>query len=498
MSDEEVQYAKKKKVVHYGGLDELPVKNDTPPPGENENIQVSKEYMSMSKEDGIGADKQAMLDEFERKKRVRSINVSTSDVDVKGDLRQLGEPICLFGEGPADRRARLRELLGRLGEEAVTRRRIIDSMSQEEQKKNDESTWYHEGPDTLRTAREWIADYSVPRAKERIKRLRAEHAQPDKTKMAVKQEVQKKVKALDVQASQIVDTRPVSFCQFSPDSKMLATASWSGVCKLWSVPDCKEIRSLRGHSTQVGAICFNPKAEMRMDNEDPVMASCGSDGSVKLWSLDSDEPLADIEGHDARVSRCAYHPSGRFLATAVWDNSWRLWDLEQLTEVLHQEGHSKEVYTVAFQDDGALACSGGLDSFGRVWDLRTGQCIMFLEGHLKGITGVDWSPDGYHIVTSSQDNSVKIWDLRKRNIEYTIPAHTNLVSNVKFDWSGEFVITSSYDTTAKIWAAKTWLPLATLSGHDNKVSGCDISRDGRMVATCSFDRTFKLWSNTDL
>ena len=77
----------------------------------------------------------------------------------------------------------------------------------------------------------------------------------------------------------------------------------------------------------MGAICFNPKAEMRfrvltfilatvstyfrMDNGDPVMASCGSDGSVKLWSLDSDEPLADIEGHDARVSRCAYHPSGR-------------------------------------------------------------------------------------------------------------------------------------------------------------------------------------------
>lgn len=241
MSDEEVQYAKKKKVVHYGGLDELPVRNDTPPPGENENIQVSKEYMSMAKDDQLGADKQAMLDEFERKKRVKSINVSTSDVDVKGDLRQLGEPICLFGEGPADRRARLRELLGRLGEEAVTRRRIIDSMSQEEQKKSDESTWYHEGPDTLRTAREWIADYSVPRAKERIKRLRAEHALPDKTKMAVKQEVQKKVKALDVQASQIVDTRPVSFCQFSPDSSMLATASWSGVCKLWSVPDCKEV-----------------------------------------------------------------------------------------------------------------------------------------------------------------------------------------------------------------------------------------------------------------
>ena len=44
MSDDEVQYAKKK-VVHYGGLDELPVKNDTPPPGENENIQVVRLFV---------------------------------------------------------------------------------------------------------------------------------------------------------------------------------------------------------------------------------------------------------------------------------------------------------------------------------------------------------------------------------------------------------------------------------------------------------------------
>ena len=55
--------------------------------------------------------------------------------------------------------------------------------------------------------------------------------------------------------------------------------------------------------------------------------------------MDSEEPLVDIEGHDERVSRLAYHPSGRFLATCVYDNSWRLWDLEQLKEVLHQEGH---------------------------------------------------------------------------------------------------------------------------------------------------------------
>jgi hypothetical protein len=44
-------------------------------------------------------------------------------VQVKAELRQLGEPICMFGEGPAERRNRLRELIGKLGEDAVRRRK---------------------------------------------------------------------------------------------------------------------------------------------------------------------------------------------------------------------------------------------------------------------------------------------------------------------------------------------------------------------------------------
>lgn len=56
-------------------------------------------------------DKAALLEEFERRKRARLINVSTDDAEVKKNLRQLNEPICLFGEGPAERRKRLKDLL---------------------------------------------------------------------------------------------------------------------------------------------------------------------------------------------------------------------------------------------------------------------------------------------------------------------------------------------------------------------------------------------------
>ncbi|XP_076314876.1 U4-U6 small nuclear riboprotein factor 60K [Tachypleus tridentatus] len=513
--DEEGTFVKKQKILHYGSLEEkerekLLEKEKKSSDGEEEksdpeeaddsnkpaveasNINISEEYMDIEAE--VNKEKQALLEEFERRKKARQINVSTDDAEVKATLRQLDEPICLFGEGPADRRERLRQLLAKLGEDAVKKKKEED-QKQEEKEKEEETTWYHEGPESLKVARLWLAKYSVPRAKERLQQAHLEAA-TDSQKKALRQELYKKLRTLNINCSQIGDSRPISFCQFSPNSEMLVTSSWSGLCKLWTVPECNPVRELRGHNCSVGAIVFHPQATLTLPDDSCCMASCSSDGSVKLWDLISEEPIADLEGHHPyRVSRLAFHPSGRFLATCVFDHSWRLWDLEAQEEVLHQEGHSKPVYDISFQCDGSLAATGGMDAFGRVWDLRSGRCIMFMEGHLKSILAINFSPNGYQIATGSEDNTVKMWDVRQRRCEYTIPAHTNLVSRVIFEKNnGHYLITTSYDNCLKVWAHPGWTPIQTLSGHDGKVMGADISPNGKYIATCSFDRTFKLWS----
>ncbi|XP_060071892.1 U4/U6 small nuclear ribonucleoprotein Prp4-like [Ylistrum balloti] len=441
-------------------------------------------------------DQSELLAELERRKKARHIHVSTDDAEVKASLRQLGEPICLFGEGPADRRERLKKLLSQIGEDALKQKKK-EEIELKKKKAEENITWYHEGSESLKEARYWIAQYSIPRAKKRLAVQRQTKFIPTTQKNAKTQDIQKRVGAISNECSQIGDNRPLSFCNFSPDGKILAVSSWSGLCKLWSIPDCGLIRQLRGHNGNVGAIVFHPQATISLDEKACCMASCGQDGSVKLWNLVSEEPMADIEGHAPyRVSRLAYHPSGRFLGTCCFDNSWRLWDLEAQEEILHQEGHSKAVYDIAFQRDGALSVTGGMDGFGRVWDLRTGRCIMFMEGHLKSVLGVDFSPDGYHIATGSEDNTAKIWDLRQHKCIYTIPAHTNLVSKVKFQpEESSYLVTSSYDCTSKVWAHPTWAPLKTLAGHEGKVMAIDISPDRKYIASVSYDRTFKLWAS---
>lgn len=536
--DDDIQYIKRQRTLHYGSLEETERKRQTASAsvagtpattttttaggGQLEDIESDEDYEETNKkssstksalppptaaslankiddeyfdlETEMERDKVALLEEFERKKRARQINVSTDDSEIKNNLRQLNEPICYFGEGPAERRRRLKELLASLGENAIKQKQT-EEEERKLQQREQEATWYHEGPESLRIARLWLADYSLPRARDRLERAREALEVPSATRAGRMVEMQKKLQSLAPLCSQVGDTRPVSSAAFSEDSTLLMTASWSGLCKLWSVPDCELKQTMRGHASYVGGVALRPG--VKPDEENVVaMASGGHDGAVKLWGFGNEESIADITGHmPNRVSKVAFHPSGRFLATACYDSSWRLWDLEQKTEVLHQEGHAKPVHCLSYQSDGSVLVTGGLDAFGRVWDLRTGRCIMFLEGHLGAIFGVDFSPNGFHIATGSQDNTCKIWDLRRRQPVYTIPAHTNLISDVKYQRDGgSFLVTCSYDSTTKIWSNKTWQPLKTLQGHDNKVIAVDVSPNSQYIATTSFDRTFKLWS----
>lgn len=303
-------------------------------------------------------DKAALLEEFEQRKKARKVNVSTDDSEVKRNLRQLNEPICLFGEGPAERRTRLRELLAAVGESAIPHRVIEEEERRPGQKEQAESTWYHEGPDSLRKARFWIAHYSLPRAKARLEHSRELLNVPTDTKACKMVELQKKIQNLVPICSQVGDVRPVSNCAFNYDSSLLLTASWSGQAKLWSVPNCELIQTLAGHACNVGGVAFRNNVKRDAVNE-VAMASGAADGSVKLWAFGQEEAIADINGHmPHRVSKLAFHPSGRFLGTACYDNSWRLWDLEQKQEVLHQEGHSKPVHCIAFQTDGSVCVTG--------------------------------------------------------------------------------------------------------------------------------------------
>lgn len=460
---------------------------------------------------------------------------------MRARLRELGEPITLFGEGPADRRDRLRELLADLQEKQeaegkgdVEMREATAEAEKAEEEAEQQEEFYTEGTQELLNARRKIALYSLPRAKARVASQKLESTIPLRTHIKHRKAIKEKLQGFDLYGSQIAGERPVSMTRFSPDGQTIATGNWAGGIRLLSVPNLEEKVNLRGHTDRVSGLSWFPGATLPSSNvsESAVnLASGGGEGNVVLWSLDKTQPLATLSGHSERVCRVEFHPSGQYLASASYDTTWRLWDVETTTELLLQEGHSREVYTVAFNSDGSLLASGGLDSLGRIWDLRTGRTVMILEGHIREIYGLDWGVDGYRVLSGSGDGWVKCWDLRQVRCTGSIGGHRSVVADVRWykgtesstylpstqtqngssamDTSesapsqtptppqprkaGTFFITAGFDRNVNIFSADDWALVKSLSGHSDKVLSVDISDDARWIASSGHDRTVKLW-----
>ena len=484
----------------------------------------------------------ALLAELERRKEARLLAIPTDDTKVRLMLREIEEPVTLFGEGPYERRERLRQLVSKLD---VDVRRLVreveiklgkeEGMESDVEDDEQEEEFYTEGTESLMEARRLICAFSLPRTRHRLARQRIESDVPFTESKPRRKQLYQSLQTFGLYGTQIGGQRPMSSCRFSPDGRMLITGDFGGEMNLWSVPDCRKLKAFRGHHERLGGISWHPQACRSQSSSSLNLASGDNEGKIYLWSLESDEPIAELEGHALRVANTAFHPTGRYLGSAGYDYSWRLWDLEQGEEILLQEGHSRPVHAIDFQHDGALVVTGGIDGLGRVWDLRTGRSIMILQGHVNTVTATAFSPSSYEIATASSDNSVRIHDVRhlKNNI-YMIPAHTNVVSAVRFHFQyeqqrnrrspspnkrsprrdqdmvdvdetntsspllasyyGDFLVTGGFDGVAKIWGSGDWRPLRTLAGHEGKVMDVDVSPDGSTIASASFDRTFKLWT----
>lgn len=393
-----------------------------------------------------------------------------------------------------ERRDRLREIMLKLDNEGQLER-LLKAHEEEQQAMavpaEDEGPqaypFYTEGTKELLDARTKIAKYSLVRAAARLERARRRRNDPDEDEEAEAMEVVSQARELVLECSELGDDRPLTGCSFSHDGALLATCAWSGITKIWSMPQVSKQTTLKGHTERATDVVFSP-----VDN---ILATASADRTAKLWKSDG-SLLKSFDGHLDRLSRIAFHPSGKYLGTASFDKTWRLWDIDAGTELLLQEGHSRSIYAICFHPDGSLAASCGLDSLVRVWDLRTGRSILAMEGHVKPVLGICFSPNGFRLASGGEDNTCRIWDLRKRKCEYTIPAHSNLISQVKYEpQEGYFLATSSFDTKAVVWSAQDFKPIKTLSGHESKVTGLDITADGQHIATVAHDRTIKIWSS---
>ena len=146
------------------------------------------------------------------------------------------------------------------------------------------------------------------------------------------------VKIWDIQQEQITavlegHTADVNFVKFSPDGRVLATSSWGGEVKLWSVSNWQLLGTLRNNGT--AAIDFS------IDGK--TLASAGSE-EVTLWSVASGEKVTTLRGHTGWIRGLAFSSDGTTLASGGEGGTVRVQNIRTHLESQHQRDIVRLIY----------------------------------------------------------------------------------------------------------------------------------------------------------
>ncbi|XP_037091492.1 notchless protein homolog 1-like [Pollicipes pollicipes] len=129
---------------------------------------------------------------------------------------------------------------------------------------------------------------------------------------------------------------------------------------LWNpVKGTKPLARMTGHQQLINDVRFSPDARL--------IASASFDKSIRLWEGKTGKFVAALRGHVQAVYMVAWSADSRLLVSGSADSTLKVWSMRSRKLQLDLPGHADEVFAVDWSPDGQRVVSGGKDKLLRIW-----------------------------------------------------------------------------------------------------------------------------------
>lgn len=270
--------------------------------------------------------------------------------------------------------------------------------------------------------------------------------------------------------------RGVSVVALSADGRLVASAGYGNDIYLWEAPAGRLRARLIGHNQSPSTLAFSPDGK--------VLATASllgeSTGQVRLWDTTTGKQRAFLPAATHRVA-LAFSPDGRLLAGGSPSDGLCIWEVATGKEVGTIADRTCGGRALAFSSDGKTLASGGKGPL-LLFDVATGRKRPQLAGHRDGVTSVTFSPDGRTLASAGHDGFIRFWDARSGKELERVAKGKDSTDRIAFAGDSRTVVADVGGRVLRRWDWITRTELSHWRDEEYAIACVSFSADGRFTA----------------